>query len=661
MKKFKLMIFILILFMITAIPTVSAKDFNVLIDSISLEEKSDTASDLRKATFDNLDVNFKLKFFNVGDYAKYKIVLKNGDDKDYYINNFETEKDYLKYTYSFDNDSNKLEANSTKEIYVTVTYNKKVPDSMLDGGNYTNLDVVNILITDSDGNIINPDTGSLLSKILIGLLIVCGISCILLIKNKKSRLLVLFLLLMPVVVYAKDKISINMNVKTILAKNYVNNCVMSDEMVQGVEYKNGQYTYRYMQESTYSTNFQNIDQDGWGVVLTDLSSTDPVTTPLCTSINDKPIVSMSFMFAGSQASSIDMSSFDTSNVVNMRFMFAGVKTDLDLSSFNMEKVTNVSYMFHSVPDVSLKFDGMDSSKLSTMDHMFSSSKFDSLDLSDFDAGSVTSMNYAFESMSDLSSINFSNFDTGNAVSMIGMFMGCGDVNLDLDLSSFNTSNVLDMNSMFAASQASSIDFSSFNTSNVTNMYSMFFQSKVKSLDLSSFDTSNVTDMDQMFRSCDATEINLSSFNTSKLVDMRWMFADSKATVLDLSSFDTSNMTSMWATFQNSAATTINLSSFDTSNVTAMYSLFEGTNVKSLDLSGFDTSKVVRMEYMFKNSKIEVLDLSSFDISSIGAVGVFGMFENVPATVGYARTQDAALKFNNSNNKPDGLVFTVKNS
>ena len=48
----------------------------------------------------------------------------------------------------------------------------------------------------------------------------------------------------------------------------------------------------------------------------------------------------------------------------------------------------------------------------------------------------------------------------------------------------------------------SIDLSSFNTSNVTSMASMFYScNSLTSLDLSSFNTSNVTSMDSMFNGC----------------------------------------------------------------------------------------------------------------------------------------------------------------
>ena len=81
--------------------------------------------------------------------------------------------------------------------------------------------------------------------------------------------------------------------------------------------------------------------------MTDKDATTPVTSELCGSIDDKPIVSMSYMFYKSQATSLDLSSFNTSNVTDMEDMFYACSslTNLDLSSFNAAKVTDMGSMF----------------------------------------------------------------------------------------------------------------------------------------------------------------------------------------------------------------------------------------------------------------------------------------------------------------------------
>ena len=78
-----------------------------------------------------------------------------------------------------------------------------------------------------------------------------------------------------------------------------------------------------------------------------------ITSVKCTNLNTSKVTNMSYMFAmcgftSSQGStSIDVSSFDTSNVENMFGMFGtnSKLASLDLSSFNTSKVTNMASMF----------------------------------------------------------------------------------------------------------------------------------------------------------------------------------------------------------------------------------------------------------------------------------------------------------------------------
>jgi surface protein len=59
---------------------------------------------------------------------------------------------------------------------------------------------------------------------------------------------------------------------------------------------------------------------------------------------------------------------------------------------------------------------------------------------------------------------------------------------------------------------------------------MFEGCEAHSLDLSSFDTSKVTDMQCMFAGCKAHSLDLSSFNTRNVTDMRAMFCECKAQI-----------------------------------------------------------------------------------------------------------------------------------
>ena len=278
---------------------------------------------------------------------------------------------------------------------------------------------------------------------------------------------------------------------------------------------------------------------------------------------------------------LDLSSFDTSKVENMHWMFYGMRnlTTLDLSNFDTSKVTEMYGMFR------------DMSNLTT------------LNLSNFNTSKVTEMSGMFSGMRNLTTLDLSNFDTSKVTGMGGMFENMSNLT-SLNLSSFDTSQVTRMAEMFRdMSNLTSLNLSSFNTSQVTNMYSMFSgMSNLTTLNLSNFDTSKVTRMDDMFRDMsNLTSLNLSSFNTSKVTDMGSMFYGmANLTALNLSNFDTSNVWDMSHMFYGMRSlTTLNLSNFNTSKVGDMDGMFcNMPNLTTLDLSNFDTSNVKNINSMF---------------------------------------------------------------
>ncbi len=338
-------------------------------------------------------------------------------------------------------------------------------------------------------------------------------------------------------------------------------CTFDGEMTQGAEFVKGLYTYRYKQEgdwgdwseSSITLNWDNIDDDGWGVQLTDKKSTNPVSGEICTYINDKPVVSTALMFEMSEATTLDLSEFNTSTVKYMWGMFKSTQTaSIDVSSF-------------------------DTSNVIDMQDMFFRSSAKTLDLS--------------------------NFNTSNVTDMSGMFAN-SDVT-SIDVSSFNTSKVILMPCMFAYSKIKKLDLTSFDTSNVTDMHRMFMLETLTELKgLENFDTSNVTNMNGMFWDVNLKSLNVSNFDTSKVTDMSLMFATGPnlLEIKGLEKINTANVVTMGAMFSRSAVTTLDLSNFDTSKVEDMRSMFYNCpNLKTIYVSSkFNTSKVTDSRTMFEN-------------------------------------------------------------
>lgn len=203
---------------------------------------------------------------------------------------------------------------------------------------------------------------------------------------------------------------------------------------------------------------------------------------------------MSYMFANSctEAGGLigileSLATLDTYSVTDMSHMFENIgknMDDLEEESYdsyaaelllNCDNVKDMSYMFRNargLGDITIRFN----------------------------SGFATNMSHMFENAS-FGNLNVNNLLTHNVTDMSYMFQGIKEEGKDLDLSSFDTSKVTNMKSMFGASKFNSVNLSSFNTSNVTDMNQMFFAHYLTStttLDLSNFTTTNLKDADNMF-------------------------------------------------------------------------------------------------------------------------------------------------------------------
>ena len=206
----------------------------------------------------------------------------------------------------------------------------------------------------------------------------------------------------------------------------------------------------------------------------------------------------------------------------------------------------------------------------------------------------TSWNGMFEGAGNLVNITASDAPDLSGVSdMSEAFRESGLV--DANLSHWNTSTVVDMNSMFFSSSVSDVSgLSGWDVSSVTDMNSMFYVSSVSDVSvLSGWDVSSVTDMSGMFSSSSVSDVSvLSGWDVSSVTDMRGMFAYSSVSdVSGLSGWDVSSVTDMsWMFAFSSVSDVSGLSGWDVSSVTDMGFMFRGTSADG-DLGNWNVSSV----------------------------------------------------------------------
>lgn len=218
MKKI-LFAFLISLFLFPSF--VNAKEGSIQIKSVELIEKSETTVELEEAKFENLEVWFNVKFFELNDYATYEIVISNESDEDYKINdtnqNFADEK-YINYTFDYENDDKVVKAGTEETLVVSISYKNKVEWKDFVNDAYTNENYMNLNFSKVP-NVDNPDT----DDYIVTFVVIVSIASVLLVffafklKNVMYGVIALALLI-PTISKALESSKLDIHTKVEIAK-----------------------------------------------------------------------------------------------------------------------------------------------------------------------------------------------------------------------------------------------------------------------------------------------------------------------------------------------------------------------------------------------------------------------------------------------------------
>ena len=160
---------------------------NVQVKEIKQIEKSEGVEIVSEPKVSDTTVKFDIKLKSIGDYVKYKLVIDNKDDIEYEIDKKSFENnEYITYEVESDN-LEKLEANKEKEIYLTIKYNKEVPESEFKDNAYVLNNNFSLAIENKDEEIRNPQTGiEDYSLAILTIIVVLSVAVYGFRKNKKQ-------------------------------------------------------------------------------------------------------------------------------------------------------------------------------------------------------------------------------------------------------------------------------------------------------------------------------------------------------------------------------------------------------------------------------------------------------------------------------------------
>ena len=354
---------------------------------------------------------------------------------------------------------------------------------------------------------------------------------------------------------------------------------------------------------------------------------------------------MTSMFWGCSAlSSLDLSNFNTANVMYMGNMFfnCSALSSLTLSNFNTEKVESMGNLFEGCSALS------------------------SLDLSNFNTKKVRYMASMFRACSALTTIYVSdNFKTGQVTNSTGMFSGCtklkgySDSKTDHKYANCGTDGYFTPGCAYAEYDLSS-ETLTFRYKGVkpAGAYDLNVKSnnpgwqakkiKIKKVVFdASFANARPTSCCLWFADCFyLTEIEgIENLNTEKVTNMGSMFSGCfELTSLDVSNFNTEKVTYMSSMFEDcQELSSLDLSKFNTANVKNMEDMFqECRKLSLLDLSNFNTERVENMSSMFSGcSTLQTIFASDKFVTDqvFDGVGMFFDCKNLKGFIDYISNTD----------------------
>ena len=256
MKRY-FMILLLIVFLIPFVVFADTCDTSkVTIDSIEIDDKTDSVVEYEAAVVEGNKIKLNIGMESLGDNIIYKMVIRNGAEEDFELDeiNLDSNSEYIDYSIETDDDSYVIKAGTSKTVYLKVNYKKQVPADAFENGEYNASGDVVVDLSNDNNTISNPKTGRAIIGIIVGL-IVMSLLFYLLRRSEIAKIMVLIIgiaFIAPLSVYAicMCRFNVNSNVKISAGTHF---CLNGEEKMF-FEYSRGETLKSY-----FINIIENID------------------------------------------------------------------------------------------------------------------------------------------------------------------------------------------------------------------------------------------------------------------------------------------------------------------------------------------------------------------------------------------------------------------
>jgi surface protein len=339
------------------------------------------------------------------------------------------------------------------------------------------------------------------------------------------------------------------------------------------------------------------------------------------------------MFDGCSSLISGVSGFDLSQATTTLNMFRGsTNFNDDLSNWNMTGITSTNAMFSAA--TSFNNNGQTG-------------------IGNWDLSSVTNLNSTFYDADGFNQpIHTWVMPTSNCTA-VSMFQNNGAFNNGgVSMSSWDTSNITSMQSMFLNANAFNVSVSGWDVSNVTTFQDMFYGTTLFNQNIQPWDVSSVTTALRMFYQADAFNnggLPMTGMVWSSCSSFNQMFREANAFNQPVSGWDVSSATTLGSMFRmdfftpsnfnqdisdwtmpSSNCTAISMfqnnqafnnggqsmSSWNVSGLTQIYSMFLNANAFNVPVSGWDVSNITSFQDMFYGTTLFNQNIQPWNVSNV---------------------------------------------
>ena len=217
-------------------------------------------------------------------------------------------------------------------------------------------------------------------------------------------------------------------------------------------------------------------------------------------------------------------------------------------------------------------------------------------------------------------IYLGDIDTSLITDMSGLFSGSKRKDFS-GIETWDTSNVVNMNSMFSFASNFNHNINNWNVSNVEDMGYMFRDAAKFNQPLNNWNVHKVKIMNYMFNDAFSFNQDISSWNVEGVKDMSYMFRGCSKFNQPLNSWNVSNVENMYCMFVQASEFNQPLNDWNMSNVENTSYMFYLASKFNQPLDKWNTSKIKNMSYMFGGTYNfnQYCSLENWDISKVNTM------------------------------------------